>query len=762
LSNGTAAARADPAEFDRRWFLVLACIALIYASLSGLHTVAEYDAGWQMATGRWVVQHHQIPSVDVLSYTAQGQPWIYPVGAMVIFYLAFLAGGYTLLSWIGAAACVGTVALLLRRGNPLSASIAILAVPLIAMRTGVRADAFSTVLFAAFLSLLWENYQTGRACLWLLPLLMLVWVNVHFGFVAGLGLMLAYAGMELSEMVLGKARRRAALERLRQASGWLLCTAVVTLANPWGWKIYQALLRQERAAGYQEATISEWTRLPLSWVAFSRGFWLRNTGGTIYLLLAIAVVASVVALYRAQLAASILLLASAYAPVRHVRLCAVFSCVVVIVGGPVLWDAVLRLSPNIRTSRIRSIAAVGTVVLLAALACARSFDLVTNRHYSGDADIATFGAGLSWWFPQRAVEFIEREKVPGEIFNGYGTGGYLAWALGPQRRDYIDGRDTLFGMERIELQNRLRESSPDSAIWRQEAKQYHINTIILSLARYNGLALVDLKDFCASREWRPVYLDEVSAVFVRRTPETEDLILRSRLDCAIAHFPSGPPAQDGVMAFNQWANASAILFVLNRNYEALAASDKALAIFPGSAFVHLLRAQVLSAMGRFPLAERELLEAVSLHSNEFTWSALGEFYQKQGRDNDTIGALKKAAQLSSRPDLKLVRLGYCFLHFGRPKDALVAFDHAVQRATPVVTEVGGRGSFRYNVAMGRARAYESLGDIQQAISYQEEAIRLAPNEFQPWLNLAELYHLDGRFADEQHAKAHAETLQQNR
>jgi hypothetical protein len=104
LSNGTATARADHPEFDRRWFLVLACIALIYAFLASLRTVAEYDNGWQMATGRWVVQHHQVPSVDVLSYTAQGQPWIYPVGAMVIFYLAFLAGGYTLLSWIGAAA----------------------------------------------------------------------------------------------------------------------------------------------------------------------------------------------------------------------------------------------------------------------------------------------------------------------------------------------------------------------------------------------------------------------------------------------------------------------------------------------------------------------------------------------------------------------------------------------------------------------------------------------------------------------------------
>src|ERR1039458_8341053 len=252
MNNRTASAPANHGAFQRRWFLVLACIALVYAFLAGLRTVADYDTGWQLATGRWGVQHHRVPSVDVLSYTVQGQPWIYPVGAGVIFYLMFLIGGYTLLSSIGAAACVGTVALLLRRGNAASASLAVVAVPLIALRTPPRADAFSVVLFAAFLSLLWENYQTGRARLWLLPLLMLVWVNVHFGFVAGLALLLAYAGVELSETVLGEARRRAAMQRLRRAFGWLLCTAVVTLVNPWGWGIYRALLLQTRAAGHQE------------------------------------------------------------------------------------------------------------------------------------------------------------------------------------------------------------------------------------------------------------------------------------------------------------------------------------------------------------------------------------------------------------------------------------------------------------------------------------------------------------------------------
>src|SRR5664280_1228424 len=166
----TSATGTSP--FDRRLFLILAAIALMYAFLAGLRTVSDFDLGWQLATGRWVVQHHHISSTDVFSYTAKGEPWIYPVGSGLVLYAAYLLGGYALISWIGALACVGTIALLLRRGSAVSAGIAIIAVPLIAWRTTPRAAMFTVVLFAAFLSLLWETYQTGRARLWLLPLLM--------------------------------------------------------------------------------------------------------------------------------------------------------------------------------------------------------------------------------------------------------------------------------------------------------------------------------------------------------------------------------------------------------------------------------------------------------------------------------------------------------------------------------------------------------------------------------------------------------------
>src|SRR5208283_1336784 len=151
---------------------------LLSALCAGLHTVADYDMGWHLATGRYVVQHHEIPRVDVLSFTSAGKPWAYPPFAGVLLYLTYSAFGYAGLSWFCALACLAVVAILVRRGDFASALLAMLAVSSIAARTAPRADMFSTVFFAIFLGELWAYQRGKRARLWLLPVLMLFWVNL--------------------------------------------------------------------------------------------------------------------------------------------------------------------------------------------------------------------------------------------------------------------------------------------------------------------------------------------------------------------------------------------------------------------------------------------------------------------------------------------------------------------------------------------------------------------------------------------------------
>src|SRR5579862_5387934 len=117
---------------SRDWIRIfLVVIALLYAFFAGLRTVADFDLGWQLATGRYILQHHSIPSTEVLSYTAHGSPWLYPPLSGVIFYVLYLFKGYSALSWLSAFACLATVAFIVGQGTRTVAALAIIAVPAI-------------------------------------------------------------------------------------------------------------------------------------------------------------------------------------------------------------------------------------------------------------------------------------------------------------------------------------------------------------------------------------------------------------------------------------------------------------------------------------------------------------------------------------------------------------------------------------------------------------------------------------------------------
>ncbi len=746
---------------DRSLFFTLGTITLVYALLANLRTVSDNDIGWLLATARWVVQHHRIFSTDVFSYTAYGQPWIYPVGSALLFYFIYLLGGYALLSWSGAIACAGATALLLRRGSPTTAVLAIIAVPLIAYRTFPHADMFTVVMFAAYLSILWENYKTGSARLWLLPLLMIAWVNLHLGFIAGLALMLGFVGIDLLEMAPAGTHRQDAKQRLKRELPYFLLAVSATVLNPWGWSLYHAIFRQDRAMAQHARWLTEWFGLPLNWTVIANSITVHNTYGAAYWVLGIALLAAVVALLQRQLGAALLLAGASYATIRHIRMEALTACVVVIVGGSVLHSHARQLASRIPNNRLRSALAISAGVLVAAFACAQSIDLITGRHYLVRNDISTFGAGTGWWYPQQAAAFIEREGPPGRIFNTLDEGGFLLSRFGSDYRDAIDGRAIPFGPESFERQQELLQASLDSPLWQQQAERFHINTFILPLARIHLTPLRRLKDFCNSKNWRPVYLDEVSAVFVRRTPETESLIKRSGLDCSTVPLPVQPVSGSPGIAFNRWANAAAVLDALGRSYEALAATDEAGKIFADSGYVHWLRGNLFAEMRRIPDAEEEFLRAVALDPSENTWLSLGMLHYRQGRVPEAKAAMQHAVRLSVQPYLANLRVAHFYLNAGEPDSALQSLDEALHDAPADALAETGSQSLPFQVARARANAWHMKGDLQRAIAFDEAAVQLSPKDGATWSELARLYALDGRIAERQRAEGRAADLAAN-
>jgi len=752
IAKNTPAAR----DVRRLWLMVGASLfAGGYALLAGLRTLSSFDLGWQLATGRWISQHHEIPGTELFSYTASGGLWIYPVLSEAIFYLTYRLGGYSLLSWLGALVCVAVAVILLWRGTPVTAWLLILVLPLIAKRCTPRADIFTLLFFVLFVAVLWQKHRIGSGPIWLLPIAMVLWVNLHLGFPAGLAAIGIYAVAKCIGLRRHDGRRPKRIEDLKQAALLLGLSVVATFLNPWGWEIYLSLRRQAMAMTFTEHQISEWTATPISWESAASVFHLRDGSGALFQLLAVSSVALVIALYRRQWGSSLILAAAALVAIRYVRFQALSACLIVIVAGWLFSSYFDRFAKGNRTRT-----AVFLILYLgfSTLAVLRSIDLVSNRAYLSSSGITAFGSGLSWWFPEDAASFIEREKIPPQLFNSFNLGGYLTWRLGPIYPDYIDGRYLPFSPDIFLKQKELMNLPPNSPEWKQESERRGIHSVILSLARYDGLQFFPfLSQFCQSDVWAPVYLDDVSAVFVRRSPDTEPLIQRLRIDCFKAPFPAKELSKDRVQRFNQWANAAAILMVLGRSDEAIAATDHALAIFDENGNLHYIRGKALAASGRSMEALKEYRAAVQLEPNESAYVALAQIYRKQGDGTAAAEAFVSAAHISSDPHLIYLSLAYTLLDDKHPKEALRAFGDAVRTVPPSGSTVTD-SQFSFSVAHGRALALFALGNIAEAIPYQEEAIRESPERVDLWLELSTFYELNGRREEAQQARSHAAVI----
>ena len=132
-------------------------------------------------------------------------------------------------------------------------------------------------------------------------------------------------------------------------------------------------------------------------------------------------------------------------------------------------------------------------------------------------------------YPEGAVRFLRENKIPGNMFNPYVWGGYLIWALYPDYKVFVDGRvlikEVFFQEVRIMgADARDFEGIPE---WKALLNAYKVNFILtFSVDKYSGRLVPLIPAILNDPEWQLIYMDNISLIFVKATPENGEIIKR--------------------------------------------------------------------------------------------------------------------------------------------------------------------------------------------------------------------------------------------
>jgi hypothetical protein len=417
------------------------------------HCIADGDLWARLAVGRHFFETGSVMRHDVFAFTPTLPEWIdHEWGAGVVFWALWPVG---LMPFkIGTGCAVLAVAMTAaRRGGASWPGLLLLAIPcavtvLPGFVTVVRSHVLTYFFFAVTLLCL----EAKRP--WFVVPVMLVWANVHGGFIVGLIAIALYA-------------------RSRQGLLVLLAAVAVTLVNPYGWRYWRFLVP---AWLHPRADIPEWGLMPV---------WGLDPYFGFRILFVIAAALVVAGWKRLTLPGLVMLALTAVAGWAHRRHAPFFGVA-----------ALVYLAPAVELKRVRLEFVAGVYVAWAAA--------LGWRFLPGASLLPATPEGF---YPVKAVELLRGRT--GNLAAPFRWGSYASWKLWPGVKVSMDGRyeevypDATFEMNRDFFYRQGKD-------WDRLLRQHEVDFIILEL-RTTRVELPDLE----RRGYRLVWADERSALLER-------------------------------------------------------------------------------------------------------------------------------------------------------------------------------------------------------------------------------------------------------
>jgi hypothetical protein len=412
-------------EFVPSWPLIVGLVFFVRALAQPMALLNDPDTYLHIAAGCWMLAHAALPMHDPFSHSFAGATWVsHEWLAEIVLAAIYDLAGWSGLVLLTATAFAISLALLtrflLRWAEPFSALIAVvLGGALVQGHLLARPHLLALPLLVLWSGALFAARDTGAGPPFRLLPVMVLWANLHGGFMFGLGLALFLS----AEAVLAPGTR--ALE-MRRWGGFCLLAVTAALVTPNG------------VAGFVEPF--QLIAMPALQASF--GEWQSPDFQTfqpleVWLLGIIALGFATGA--RLPLFRLLLLLALCHMALGHIRHAELLGLV-----GPLAVAASLgpQIADRIRSmpistlgravTRLVSPAAAPAVALILVLGLAASSPLLLRPLQRTD-DPAT---------PVSALATAARLGLEGPVFNSEGFGGYLTFRGIPT---FIDGRAELYG-----------------------------------------------------------------------------------------------------------------------------------------------------------------------------------------------------------------------------------------------------------------------------------------------------------------------------
>jgi len=477
--------------------LVLLLIAALTSVAPLFAKLGSYDFWWHLKAGEYIWETGAIPTTDPFSFTMQGEPWtahewLFEAAMWAFYRLGGLWGEMLLFFLVGVATVMLTWKLYQLRFEDgpdagRSLMLAIL-VGLVVCPTlpfwNPRPGVLSYLLFVLFLYVLKLVRTTGNTRpLWLLPILMIPWVNAHGSFVLGPALILGELIFGLKSFSIERLQSAEVEPRVRKGLGLAFVGSLLAAGlNPHGYGMFKYAATITTHA-LMKSSIAEWLSPDLHQAYFAfvvaavllpALFWiLTDTRGD--------TVQDMVYL----LGLTFMFLSSQ----RYFPFLAIY-----------IGFILARRVPSSKVFRKldRPIVSLG---LLAIVVVALAIKLPPNS-------IAEQASPDQ--FPVGASAYIEQRQLQGRIFNFYGWGGYLIWRFYPEQQTFIDGRADLYitgDVFRDYIDATRIEVDPVDVLSRYDI-DYVLMPVDAPLVRY----------LSAAGGWARLYADS-TAVILERTPQ---------------------------------------------------------------------------------------------------------------------------------------------------------------------------------------------------------------------------------------------------